>query len=163
MLLGSVVGLTVVTGVGVWVYGVYSMSDPATSILAGIRIDGSRISIKAATCPQDKVGTVEVYDSNSEKLLWRASHPTTPAGEKGLVVLWKADDFLEASPETQPKALPTDLDVSVTYAGGEDGTGDVFNVRKVLAAHVPTGHYWTHDGTKSAAQIDAQLQCHSSK
>lgn len=163
VLLGSVFGLTVLTAAGVWVYGVYSMSDPATSLLVGIRIDGPRISVKAPTCPTDKVGTVEVYDSDSEKLLWRANHPTTPEGEQGAVVLWKADDFREANPETPPKTLPTNLDVSVTYAGGEDGTGDVFNVRKVQAAHVPTGQYWTHDGTKTAAQIDAQLKCHNSK
>lgn len=31
-----------------------------------IRIDGTRISVKAPTCPTDKVGTVEVYDSDSE-------------------------------------------------------------------------------------------------
>lgn len=54
------------------------------------------------------------------------------------------------------------LDISVTFAGVEDGTGDVFNVRKVKAAHVPDGQYWTRDGSRTAAQIDAQLNCHDS-
>ncbi|WP_327725017.1 hypothetical protein [Streptomyces europaeiscabiei] len=159
MLVGSVLGLTVLSAAGVWVYGVYRMSDPATSVLVGIRIDGSRISVKTPTCPTEKVGTVEVYDSDSEMLLWRADHPKTAEGKHGVVTLWKAGDFFKASPGTQPRTLPTNLDVSVTYAGGEDGTGDVFNLRKVQAAHIPTGQYWTDDGPMTAAQIDAQLNC----
>ncbi|MGW4907736.1 hypothetical protein [Streptomyces sp. NPDC004270] len=160
--MGSVLGLAVLAAAGTWVYGVYSMSDPATTILAGIRIDGSRISVKMPTCPTDRVGTVEVYDSDSEKLLWRASGPRTPAGKRGVVTLWNADDFLKASSGTQPETLPANLDISVTFAGSGDGTGDVFNVRKVKAAHVPDGQYWTRGGARTTAQIDAQLGCHSS-
>ncbi|MFE2491056.1 hypothetical protein [Streptomyces mirabilis] len=59
----------------------YSMSDPATTILAGIRIDGSRVSVKMPNCPSDKVKMVEVYDSDSEKLLWGAVHPCADGGE----------------------------------------------------------------------------------
>ena len=158
---GSICGLAVLTAVGTWVYGVYSMSDPTTTILTGMRIDDSRISVKMPTCPTDEVGTVEVYNSDSEKLLWRASGPKTPEGRHGAVTLWKVDDFLKASPGTQPKTLPNNLDVSVTFAGVEDGTGDVFNIRKVEAAHIPDGQYWTRDGARTAAQIDAQLTCHS--
>ncbi|WP_128382263.1 hypothetical protein [Streptomyces cavernae] len=161
MLLGSVLGLTVLAAAGMWMYFVYRLSDPATSLLYGIRIDGSRVSVKAPICPTDKLGTVEVYNSDSEKLVWRANRPKTPEGERGMVTLWKADDFLKASPETQPRTLPTYLDVSVIYAGGEGGGGDVFDVRKVKAARVPTGQYWTHDGFKTATQIDAQLKCRS--
>lgn len=158
---GSVLVLAVLVAAGTWVYGAYSMSDPATIILTGIRIDDSRISVKMPTCPTDKVGTVEVYNSDSEKLLWRASGPKTPEGRRGAVTLWKADDFLKASPGTQPRTLPTNLDISVTFPGADDGTGDVFNIRKIKAAHIPDGQYWTRDGARTATQIDAQLKCHS--
>lgn len=57
------------------------MSDPATTILAGIWIDGSRVSVKMPNCPSDKVEMVEVYDSDSEKLLWGAVHPCADGGE----------------------------------------------------------------------------------
>lgn len=160
--MGSVLGLAALAAVGTWVYGVYSMSDPATTILAGIRIDGSRVLVKMPTCPTDKVGRVEVYDSDSEKRLWRASSPKTSEGKRGVITLWNADDFLKTSSGTQPKTLPANLDVSVTFAGVEDGTGDVFNVRKVQATHVPDGLYWTRDGSRTAGQIDAQLNCHDS-
>jgi hypothetical protein len=158
---GSVLVLAVLAAVGAWVYGAYSMSDPTATILAGIRIDDSRISVKLPTCPTDKVGTVEVYNSDSAKLLWRASGPKTPTGRRGSITLWKADDFHKASPRTQPTTLPANLDVSVIFAGVEDGTGDVFNVPKVKAAHIPDGQYWTRDGARTATQIDAQLKCHS--
>ncbi|MFJ9250605.1 hypothetical protein [Streptomyces sp. NPDC101776] len=137
------------------------MSDPATTILTGMRIDDSRISVKMPTCPTDKVGTVEVYNSDSEKLLWRASGPKTAEGRQGAVTLWMADDFLKASSGTQPRILPANLDISVTFAGADDGTGDVLNIREVKAAHIPDGQYWTRDGARTAAQIDAQLTCHS--
>ena len=159
---GSVCGLAVLAAVGTWVYGVYSMSDPATITLVGVRIDGSRISVKLPTCPTDEVGTVEVYDSDTEKLLWRAKGPKTAEGKRGTITLWKADDFRQAHPAKQPRTLPANLDISVTFAGTEDGTGDVFNVRRVKTAHVSDGQYWTRGGARTAAQIDAQLGCHTS-
>ncbi|POX50882.1 hypothetical protein [Streptomyces sp. Ru72] len=159
MLLGSVLGLALLSAVGVRVYGVRNMSDPQTPLLVGIRVDGSRISVKAPTCPTDKVGTVEVYDSDSDKLLWRASGPKTPEDEQGAVTLWKADDFSKAGPKAQPKTLPTNLDISVTYTGTKDGAGDTFNVPRVESAHIPEEQYWTYDGPKTAAQLDAQLKC----
>ncbi|MER5798764.1 hypothetical protein [Streptomyces mirabilis] len=79
-----------------------------------------------------------------------------------MITLWNADDFLKTSSGAQPKTLPANLDISVTFAGVEDGTGDVFNVRKVKAAYIPDGQYWTRDGSRTAAQIDAQLNCHDS-
>ncbi|MEU9413497.1 hypothetical protein AB0E08_48495 [Streptomyces sp. NPDC048281] len=142
-------------------YGAYSMSDPATTIRAGIRIDGSHIVVKMPTCPTDKVRTIEVYDSDSEKLLWRASSPKTSEGKQGVIALWSTDDFLKTTSGTQPKTVPANLDVSVIFAGSGDGTGDVFNIRKAQAAHVPEGQYWTRSGTRTATQIDAQLGCHS--
>ncbi|WP_369188612.1 hypothetical protein [Streptomyces sp. R08] len=157
----SVFVLIILAAAGTWVYGAYSMSDPTTVILAGIRIDDSRISVKMPTCQTDTVGTVEVYNSDSAKLLWQASGPKTSAGKRGSVTLWKAADFHKASPTTQPTTLPANLDVSVTFAGVEDGTGDVFNVPRVKAARIPDGQYWTRDGARSATQIDAQLKCNS--
>ncbi|QDN82572.1 hypothetical protein FNV64_49955 [Streptomyces sp. S1A1-7] len=127
VLMGSVLGLAALAAVGTWVYGAYSMSDPATTILAGM-----------------------------------ASSPKTSEGKRGVITLWNADDFLKTSSGAQPKTLPANLDISVTFAGVEDGTGDVFNVRKVKAAHVPNGQYWTRDGSRTAVQIDAQLNCHDS-
>ncbi|MET9906311.1 hypothetical protein ABZZ74_05755 [Streptomyces sp. NPDC006476] len=158
-LMWSAVGLAVLVACGTWVFGVYSMSDPATSFLVGMRIDGSRVSVKAPTCPTDRVGTAEVYDSDSEKLLWRARVPRTEEGRRGSFTLWSADDFLKPGAQKQPGKLPRYLDVSVTYAGGDDGTGDVFDLRKVRAAHLTAGQYWTTGGPRTAAQIDAQFSC----
>jgi len=161
VLLGLLLGPAVLGAACVWVYGVYNMSDPATTILVGMRVDGSRVSVKAPTCPTDEVGMVEVYDSDSEKLLWHANGPNTAEGQRGAITLWKADDFLKTDLKKQPTTLPANLDVSVTYAGSGDGTGDVFDVRKVKAVHLPEGQYWTSDGALTAAQIDAQLNCRS--
>ncbi|MHC3469422.1 hypothetical protein ACYF6T_11955 [Streptomyces sp. 7R007] len=145
--------------VGTWVSVVYGMSDPATTYVAGIRFDGSSVSVKVPLCPSDRVEAVEVYDSDSEKLLWRASGPKTAEAERGAVTLWKAADFRTSGPAVQPVSLPANLDVSVTFAGTEDGSGDVFDVRKARAAHVADGRYWTRDGLRTAAQIDAQFGC----
>ncbi|MFR9788006.1 hypothetical protein ACL07V_04900 [Streptomyces sp. MB22_4] len=159
MLVGSVFGLALLAAIGVGVYTVRAMSDPETSLLVGIRIDGTRVLVRAPVCPADRVGTVEVYDSDSEKLLWRARRPRTPEGERGAVTLWQADDFLTASPRARPRTLPANLDVSFLYADRDDGLDDVFDLREVRAAHVPADRYWTHDGPMTAAQIDAQLRC----
>ena len=158
---GSVCGLAVLVALGAWAVGVYSMSDPTTTTLVGLRVDGSRLSVKVPTCPSNRVGTVEVHDSDSEKLLWRASGPKTSKGKRGALVLWKADDFRKVSPGTQPKTLPAHLDVSVTFAGADDGTGGTFDIREAKAAHVPAGRYWTPDGPRTASQIDAQFTCHA--
>jgi len=152
-------GLAVLGSAGVWVYGVCSVSDPATTILVGMRIDGSRVSIKAPTCPTDEVAMVEVYDSDSEMLLWRANGPKTAEGKRGAVTLWKSDYFLKTDLKKQPATLPANLDVSVTYVGSGDGTGDVFDVRKAKTVRLPKGQYWTSDGARTATQIDAQLNC----
>ncbi|MET7476951.1 hypothetical protein ABZT17_21630 [Streptomyces sp. NPDC005648] len=124
-----------------------------------MRIDGSRVSVKFPTCPTDRAETVEVYDGDSEKLPWRAHGPKTPQGERGTVALWKADDFLEATAATQPRGLPRSLDVSVTYAGTDDGTGGVFDVRQVMTAHLGEGRYWTEGCPMTEAEIDAQFGC----
>jgi hypothetical protein len=66
----------------------------------------------------------------SGKPLWRASGPKSPEGQRGALTSSNADDFLETSSGTQPKTLPANLDICVTFAGSQDGTGDVFNIRK---------------------------------
>ncbi|MFF8989252.1 hypothetical protein ACF09H_04625 [Streptomyces sp. NPDC014983] len=159
VLVGSVFGLAFLAAIGVGVYTVRAMSDPETSLLIGIRIDGTRVSVKAPVCPADRVGTVEVYDSDAEKLLWRARRPRTPEGERGAVTLWQAGDFLAAGPGARPRTLPATLDVSVAYADRDGGADDVFDLREVRAARVPADRYWTHDGPRTDAQIDAQLRC----
>ncbi|MBN0044624.1 hypothetical protein JS756_10990 [Streptomyces actuosus] len=158
-LAGSLLVLAVLGAAGAWMFVVRGMSDPVPSVVLGIRIEASGVSVKAPTCPTDRVGRVEVHDSDSERLLWWADGPTTPEGVRGAVTLWTADGFRSASPRTRPEPLAAFLDVSVVYAGGDDGTGDVFDVRAVRAAHVPAGRYWTRDGPRTAAQIDAQLNC----
>jgi hypothetical protein len=158
-LMWSAVGLAVLVACGTWVWGVHRMSDPATSFVVGMRIEGSRVSVKAPTCPTEWVETVEVYDSDSEKLLWRAHGPRTEEGRHGSFTLWKADDFQRPGARKQPGKLPAYLDVSVTFAGGDDGTGDVFDIREVRAAHLTDGQYWTTRGPRTAAQIDAQFSC----
>ncbi|MFJ9348257.1 hypothetical protein [Streptomyces sp. NPDC101237] len=78
VLIGPVLGLAALAAVasGVWV--VHRMADPATTFLAGVRVDGSRVSVKMPTCRTDEVATVEVYDVDSETPLWRATGPRTP-------------------------------------------------------------------------------------
>ena len=159
VLMGSAVLVAVLGAVGAFEYMVYRMSDPATTIPVGLRVDGSRVSFKAPVCAGERVQTVEVYDSDSEKLLWRARGPRTAEAKSGAVTLWASDDFRTARPTAQPGTLPKWLDVSVVYAGGDDGTGDVFEVRKVRAARVPAGRYWTREGPMTAAEIDARLSC----
>ncbi|MBK3645240.1 MULTISPECIES: hypothetical protein [Streptomyces] len=158
VLMGSAILVVVLGAVGAFEFMVHRMSDPATTIPVGLRIDGSRVSFKAPVCAGETVRTVEVYDSDSEDLLWRAQGPRTAGGRSGAVTLWAADDFRTARPKAPPGTLPKWLDVSVTYADG-DGTGDVFEVRKVRAAGLPAGRYWTREGPMTAAEIDARLSC----
>ncbi|MGW2521723.1 hypothetical protein ACWC09_32860 [Streptomyces sp. NPDC001617] len=117
VLAGSVL-LAVLGAVAGFAYMVHRLSDPATPSPVGMRIDGSRVSVKFPTCPTDRVETVEVYDSDSEKLLWRAHGLKTSQRERGTVTLWTADDFVKAAPATRPGILPKSLDVSVVTAIG---------------------------------------------
>jgi hypothetical protein len=160
VLTGSVLGLAVLAAVGTGAWVIYRMSDPATAFLAGIRVDGSRVSVKMPACRTDAVESVEVHDFDSEALLWRATGPKTPEARRGVIALWNADDFREATSGSRPGTLPANLDVSVTFAGTGDGTGDVFDVHRARTAHLSDGQYWTRDGARTAAQIDAQFGCH---
>ncbi|MGW9029514.1 hypothetical protein ACWGQ5_36435 [Streptomyces sp. NPDC055722] len=157
--LGSVLGLVVLAALGVGEYAVYRMSDPEDALLVGIRIDGARISVKAPVCPADTVKRVDVYDSRSEKPLWRATGPKTTQAKRGAITLWAKDAFLRSAPDAEPRRLPKELDISVEYADGNDGTGNVFNISEVMALAVPEGQYWTYDGPMTARRIDAQLKC----
>ncbi|MFD4761542.1 hypothetical protein ACFWOJ_22490 [Streptomyces sp. NPDC058439] len=160
VLAGSILTLgLLLTGVSLWLYGVHRMSDPAEPLLVGIRIDGSRISVKAPTCPSDKVGAIEVYDSETEQRLWRARAPKTPEGRRGAVTLWDNEAFLKPDKEEQPADVPNNLDISFEYAGLDDGAGDVFSMSDVKAAQPPKDQYWTHEGPMTARAIDRQLTC----
>ncbi|MFE7134422.1 hypothetical protein ACFVIM_26545 [Streptomyces sp. NPDC057638] len=166
VLLGSVLAVGLLAVVGAWVYGVYAMSAPERGLLVGLRIDGSRVTVKAPTCPTDTVGTVEVFDSETTEPLWRASDPTTQAGKRGELTLWDAAGFARPGPQPQPARLPDRLDVAVEYGvgehgGGPDGSGDVFDTAEAAAAGLPEGQYWTDDGPMTAAAIDGQLRCGS--
>ncbi|MEU4270168.1 hypothetical protein [Streptomyces sp. NPDC026092] len=153
--------LAVLTAAGIWVYGVYAMSDPLNPGLVGIRIDGSRVSIKAATCPTEAVDKVQVFDGESEKPVWQARAPKTPEGKRGALTLWAADAYEHPGPVRQSTPLPKLLDVALTMADGEGGGGDMFDTAVVKAAKVPEGQYWTVNGPKTAEAIDGLLMCGS--
>ncbi|MGW4278130.1 hypothetical protein ACWEGQ_38765 [Streptomyces seoulensis] len=155
--------LGVVGAVSAWAYFIYRMSDPATVLAIGVRVDGSRVSVKFPTCPFEEVRTVEVYDRDSEKLLWKATGPRTAEGRHGTVTLWRAADFSTAAPRPVPATRPEHLDVVSTYAGTDGGTGGIVDVSEVASAHVPEGTYWTDSGPRTAAQLDAQLTCRTSR
>ncbi|MDT9698292.1 hypothetical protein [Streptomyces sp. P17] len=144
--------------IGVWVYGVYSMSAPDKPVVLGMRIDGGRVSVKGPLCPNEQADRVEVIDATTEKLLWKATGPRTPTGVRGALTLWNAADYRSASESRQPAKLPALLDVSVSDASGS-GPGTVFDTAAVAKAQLPEGMYWTAYGPKTAAQIDAQLLC----
>ncbi|WP_067030852.1 hypothetical protein [Streptomyces dysideae] len=157
----ALLGLALLAALGLGAYTVYRMSDPADTLDIGIRIDGSRISVKAPVCPTDLVERVEVFDGRSEEPLWQATGPKTPEARRGTITLWQKADFLSSKPEAGPRRLPKELDVSIEYAGVDDGTGNVFSVSEVAAAHVPEGQYWTDHGPMTAQDIDDQLKCSS--
>jgi hypothetical protein len=164
-LIGSVIVLAVLAAVGIWLYGVYSMSDPVPPAL-GARVDGMVIVVKFPVCPTDVIRRVEVTDFHDDKtanphVLWWASNPTTPSAKNGVVTLWSSDGFERHAPQSAQSAIPRDLVVGYLDPSG-GGLDDVFTLRTVSAAKLQPGQYWTHDGARTATQIDAQLNCHSS-
>jgi hypothetical protein len=42
-----------------------------------------------------------------------------------------------------------------------EGRDYVVSLRAVAAAKLKPGQYWTDDGPRTAAQIDARLDCHT--
>ncbi|UQS29368.1 hypothetical protein J5J01_20755 [Streptomyces fradiae] len=160
--MGVLAGAGVAGAVGLWIYGVYTMSAPSQTVRVGMRVDGSRVVVKVPVCPADAVGEVEVFDGESEKSLWRARDPKTSDGRRGKVTLWVDDEFHVSEAGRQPSPLPRALDVLVTFAGSEDGTGGYFDMRRVLAAKLPDGQYWTDEGPMTGEAIDAQWKCGAS-
>lgn len=156
---GSFLGVLLLAAGGLWAFGVYSVSEPSKPLLIGVRVEGSRVMVKAPTCPTDTVVRVEVFDGESTTPLWQAREPRTPEGKRGAVTLWADDDFLKPGPGAQPKKLPESVDVLFTYAGTGDGTGDVVDLARVTSAEIPEGRYWTKDGPRTAQEIDEQLEC----
>ncbi|MFE7354174.1 hypothetical protein ACFU8Q_13470 [Streptomyces sp. NPDC057543] len=152
--------LAFLAAVGLWVIGVFMMSDPEPQ-LVGVRIDGSRITVKAPTCPGEAVEKVQVFDNAAERLLWQASAPRSVAGRRGEVTLWDAEEFLRSGPAAQPHSLPEELDVSFTIAESSGGPGVAFSVPEVTSAQLPEGQFWTNDGPMSAEAIDRQVACHA--
>ncbi|MCZ4513775.1 hypothetical protein O3Q52_37680 [Streptomyces sp. ActVer] len=166
VVVGSVSVLAVLAAVGAWMYFVYRLSDPVPAAF-GARVDGKSIVVKMALCPTDVIRRVEVTDADDDKsanpkVLWWASNPTTAAARSGVVKLWSGEGFERHAPELAQSAVPRNLVVGyVDPTGG--GLDDVFTLRTVSAAKLKPGQYWTRDGARTAAQIDAQLQCHDSK
>ncbi|MFG2732156.1 hypothetical protein [Streptomyces canus] len=163
VLLGSVLVLACLAAVGTWVYGVYSMSDPVPPVL-GARVEGKTIVVKFPVCPTDVIRRVEVTDFHDDKtahphVLWWALNPTTPSAKNGVVTLWSGDGFERHAPQPAQSAIPRDFVVGYLDPSGE-GLDGVFTLRTVSTAKLKPGQYWTRDGSRTAAQIDAQLNCH---
>ncbi|WP_242427699.1 hypothetical protein [Streptomyces sp. Root431] len=145
-----------------WIKFLNVMSHPDGPSLLGLRIDGDTITVKTAQCPSDRVRRVELYDSDSEKLVWRADDPLTEEGRGGLLRLWAAEEYRTSRPATRPAELPKQLDVSVRY-GSEDGAGAVFDLAAVRAAAPPAGSYWTSQGIRTGRELDQLLHCGGDK
>lgn len=158
----SIAGVALLSGAAVWVYGVYSMSEPIAPSLMGMRIDGDKVTVKVAQCPHERVRRVEVRDSMSEKLIWQADGPLTEEARNGVLTLWNAGDYDKPSPARQPTKLPEQLDVLVDF--GSDGTaGDVFDTAAAKAATLPAGVYWTPNGVRTAQEIGGPVDCGARK
>ncbi|MFI6542132.1 hypothetical protein ACIBO9_02705 [Streptomyces prunicolor] len=160
---GSVFALAVLVAVGTWVYGVYRMSDPVPPVL-GARVEGKTIVVKFPVCPTDVIRRVEVTNfdddtSANPHILWWAATPTTPSAKKGIARLWSGEGFERHAPEPARSAVPRNLDIGYVDPSG-DGRDGVFTLRTISTARLQAGQYWTDDGPKTAAQIDAQLTCH---
>ncbi|MFE7548823.1 hypothetical protein [Streptomyces gardneri] len=141
-----------------WIKFLTVMSHPVGPSLLGLRIDGDTVTVKAAQCPSERVRRVELWDSDSEKLVWRAEGPLTEEGRGGLLRLWAAEDYRTSRPATRPAELPKQLDVSVGY-GPEDGAGALFDTAAVRAAALPAGSYWTSDGVRTGRELDELIDC----
>lgn len=153
--------VVVLMALGFWAFFVHTLSDPGSPGLVGMRIDGDTVTVKAGQCPQDRVRRVEVWDSDAERLVWRGDQPLTEEGRRGLLPLWVGKAYRASSPAGQPSELPATLDVTIDH-GPEYGVAEVFDITEVRAAVLPPGSYWTHDGVRTAGQIDAALDCGSS-
>lgn len=151
----GVVAVACLAAAGVWVAGVFMMSDPGPRPV-GVRIDGALITVKAPVCPDESVEKVEVFDNEAERLLWQASAPRAEAGRRGEVRLWEAAAFLKPGLGAQPRNLPEELAVSFTLAGASGGPEVAFSLSEVTMARLSEGHFWTADGPMSPEEIDSR-------
>nr|WSY53327.1 hypothetical protein OG999_26530 [Streptomyces sp. NBC_00886] len=140
------------------------MSDPAPPAL-GARVEGKTIVVKFPVCPTDVIRRVEVMDFHDDKtasphVLWWVSNPTTSPAKNGVVTFWSGDGFERHARRPAESAIPRDLVVGYLDPTG-DGFDGVFTLRTVSAAKLKPEQYWTQDGPRTAAQIDAQLSCAS--
>ncbi|MGW7429092.1 hypothetical protein ACWGIN_06030 [Streptomyces sp. NPDC054861] len=151
------VGAVVLAAAGFWFFVAHSMSEQVAPSRVGMRIDGGKVTVRAAQCPHERVLRVEVRDDASERLVWNAEGPRTAQGRGGLLALWKADDYEKPAAGTRPAELPRRLDVLVDYSDG--GIGAVFDTAAVQAARMPAGSYWTPDGVRTAQELDRLVPC----
>ncbi|MFE2558323.1 hypothetical protein ACFXGT_20310 [Streptomyces sp. NPDC059352] len=126
-----------------------------------MRIDGSRVTVKVSLCPEDEIHSIEVWDSESEKPLWRAGNPKTEASKSGILTLWAPEDYQKPGPETQPNPIPEQLDVTVDIGSGRS-VGVVFDTASVMSSKMPVGTFWTADGPKTTAELNA-ISCGESE
>ncbi|MGW5367979.1 hypothetical protein ACWER6_11990 [Streptomyces sp. NPDC004009] len=136
-------------------------SDPADPPVFGARVDGETITLKVPLCPADRLRRVDVFDfddtdDETPASVWWASDPQTRQAKEGVVELWSGHGFAHHAPA--PSTVPGNLDVAYTDPSG-NGCDDVLPLGKITKAHLGSGEYWTHDGPKSAAQIEAGLGC----
>jgi hypothetical protein len=132
--------------------------------LVGARAEAETIVVKIPLCPSDELRRVEVTDwdkaeDTNPPIVWWASGPRTASAKRGVVRLWSAEGFERHA--AKPAPVPRTLDVAYVDPSGE-GRDYVFSRRTVAAAKLKPGRYWTDDGPKTAAQIDARLDCHGS-
>ncbi|MFI6464083.1 hypothetical protein [Streptomyces sp. NPDC050538] len=86
------------------------------------------------------------------------SDPTTPSAKEGIARLWSGEGFARHAPEPAWSVIPRTLDIGYSDPSG-DGRDGVFALRTISAAKLTAGQYWTADGPRTAAEIDAQLGC----
>lgn len=77
-------------------------------------------------------------------------------GEEGVVRLWSAEGFERHA--AKPAPVPRTLAMSCLDPSGE-GLDDVLSPHTIARAKLKPGQYWTNEGPRTAAQIDAQLDC----
>ncbi|MFJ4828138.1 hypothetical protein ACIP5L_33215 [Streptomyces bacillaris] len=156
----TVASIILLVAAGIWVYGVRAMSHPVSPSLLGARIDGDTVTVKAAQCPQDRVRRVEVRDAETGRLLWYGDRPLTEEALHGVVPLWDGKGYRYSGPAGRPSELPPEFEVVVDQ-DPDSGAVEWFETAKIRAAAPPPGSYWTPGGIKTAAELDAVLECGS--
>lgn len=154
----TVASIIVLAAAGIWVYGVQAMSHPVALSLLGARIDGDTVTVKAAQCPQDRVRRVEVRNAETGRLLWYGDRPLTEEGLHGVVPLWDGKGYRYSGPAGRRSELPAEFEVVVDQ-DPDFGAAEWFDTARIRAAAPPPGSYWTPGGVRTAAELDAVLEC----